>query len=145
MSEVIPYEQDFYAWAMHNAQLMRQGNLTALDLTNLAEEIEGIGISQKHALESRLIVLLTHLLKWQFQPGYRCGSWIGTINEQRKRIQYLLRDSPSLKPLLESKLVDAYDVAISSAAAETGLAETTFPTTCPYSSEQILDRNFYPG
>jgi hypothetical protein len=59
------YDQDFYAWTMHNAQLLREGRFNEIDRTNIAEELESMGKSQKRALNSRLTVLLAHLLKWR--------------------------------------------------------------------------------
>ena len=41
------YEKDFYAWAIHNAQLLREGKLSEIDVENIAEEIESIGKSEK--------------------------------------------------------------------------------------------------
>lgn len=48
--------------------LLKEGQLQALDITHLIEEIETMGRSEKRGLQSRLMVLLVHLLKWQFQP-----------------------------------------------------------------------------
>ena len=63
------------------------------DYTNLAEEIESVGRSEKRELGNRLEVLLTHLLKWQYQPeGRREGhSWADTIWEQRRQLIALLQ------------------------------------------------------
>ena len=101
--------------------------------------------SERRALESRLTVLLAHLLKWQFQPSGRSKSRQRTLIEQRKRIDRLLRDSPSLKPQLPELLADAYDSALRLAAEETGLDEGDFPAACPCTLDQILDAGFYPG
>jgi len=59
------YETDFYGWANEQAALLRSGQLSAADIENIAEEIESMGRSEKRELISRLIVLLTHLLKWK--------------------------------------------------------------------------------
>jgi Domain of unknown function DUF29 len=144
MNEALLYETDLHAWALHNAHLLRQRKFVELDIDNVAEELEGMGVSYKHALENRLAVLIAHLLKWQFQPEYRGNSGRGTINEQRKRTYQLLKDSPSLKYQIEDKIIDAYDIAISSAAGETGLAENTFPAICPYSFTRLMEKDFYP-
>ena len=53
--------------------------------------------SDKREIDSRLEVLLVHLLKWQVQEGFRSGSWSGSIREQRSRIEDLLGESPSLR------------------------------------------------
>lgn len=65
------YEQDFYAWTMKNAQLLRQGKLTEIDVEHVAEELESMGRSERRELINRLMVLLAHLLKWQLQPSLR--------------------------------------------------------------------------
>jgi len=37
-----------------------------------------------------------------------------------------------------------YHLARANAIGETGLAEATFPPTCPYSIEQVLSDRFWP-
>lgn len=68
MTETISYETDFHAWAMRNAELLRQGRLNDLDAEHIAEELESIGASERRELLNRPQVLLVHLLKYQFQP-----------------------------------------------------------------------------
>src|SRR2546428_80611 len=65
------YHTDFYLWTQDQAALLREGKVQALDLDNLAEEIESLGKSQRHELEHRLDGLLMHLLKWRYQPSRR--------------------------------------------------------------------------
>ncbi len=138
------YEQDFYAWLLESAQLLREKNFSQLDIVNIAEELEGMARSDKRQLINRLAVLLAHLLKWQFQSYIRSKSWQRTIKEQRKRIKLLLQDSPSLKYEIEQKIATAYEIAILSAANETSLDEDTFPESCEYSLDEILNQEFYP-
>ena len=52
------YEEDFYAWTVEQSRLLRSGELSAIDAANIAEEIEGMGRSDRRELKSRLIVLL---------------------------------------------------------------------------------------
>ena len=87
---MIDYETDFYAWALHNAQLLRQGRWSEIDVEHLAEELEDMG-NNKQELASRFIVLIGHLLKWEYQPTHRSSSWQGSINEQRLQINRLIR------------------------------------------------------
>ncbi|WP_254013394.1 DUF29 domain-containing protein [Limnofasciculus baicalensis] len=136
------YNEDFYLWTQKMAVALRQGAVSALDMENLAEEIENLGKSDRRALKSRLEILLMHLLKWQFQPNRRSGSWQCTIIEQRLRIQDILTDSPSLKNYLISILPEAHHNAILLAAAETTLPLDLFPKDCPYSIKQILDIDY---
>src|SRR3990172_2106222 len=106
------YDTDFYQWTFHNAELLRQGKLTEVDVQNIAEELESMGKSEKRELINRLAVLIMHLLKWQYQPEKRSHSWIETINEQRRQIILLLEDNPSLKYEIEEKIIRAYNLAI---------------------------------
>ena len=67
---MVSYDSDFYAWAMEQANLLRAGKLNEIDTVNLIEEIESMGRSEKRELENRLVMLLQHLLKWQFQQQF---------------------------------------------------------------------------
>jgi hypothetical protein len=141
----VNYEQDFYAWTVEQARLLRAGELSAIDAVNLAEEIESMGRRDRRELESRLTVLLTHLLKWQMQPDQRSRSWSATMREQRRQIEKLLRESPSLRPFVANVLAQAYSDAREDAADETGLPESAFPTECPFTLDEVLSRSFLPG
>jgi hypothetical protein len=60
-----------------------------------------MGRSEKRELVNRLSVLLMHLLKWRYQPGFRGSSWRASIDEQSYRLDTHLADNPSLKSQLE--------------------------------------------
>jgi hypothetical protein len=135
------YEQDFYAWTQEQTQFLRSGQWQLIDIQNLAEEIEDMGRAEKRELESRLEVLLMHLLKWQFQPSLRSRNWQLTIKEQRLRLQRHLKQNPSLKSAIPD-IFAVYQLAVVSAERETGL--DIFPDICPYTFEQILVEAFLP-
>ncbi|MCY7283046.1 MAG: DUF29 domain-containing protein [Cyanobacteria bacterium CAN_BIN43] len=138
------YEQDFYQWTQEMAIALRAGRVSALDWKNLAEEIESLGQSDRRALESRLVVLLLHLLKWRYQSEYRTGSWKATISEQRRRIRVLLEDSPSLKPYLLQCLENCFKDGRRQASDEANQALEVFPQVCPFLEAEILDDEFLP-
>ncbi|HEY7336729.1 MAG TPA: DUF29 domain-containing protein [Bryobacteraceae bacterium] len=138
------YERDFFEWTQSNAALLRSGRFDQADIEHIAEEIEDMGKSERRALESRLEVLLQHLLKWQVQSGGRSQSWRSTIKLQRREIFRLLSQMPSLKPKLKAALKDAYDSGMLRASAGTGLPESSFPGRCPFTLDQILDENLLP-
>jgi Domain of unknown function DUF29 len=137
----VDYEEDFYAWTVEQARLLRSGELSALDAANIAEEIESMGRSDRRAIESRLTVLLTNLLKRQLQPT----SWSATIREKRRQIEKLLHESPSLRPFVAEATAEAYAEAREDAAEETGLPEAAFPDLCPFTADEVLSRTFLPG
>jgi hypothetical protein len=140
--KIIDYETDFYSWTQQQAQLLRNQQFGQIDYNNLAEEIEDMGRSEKRELGSRLEILITHLLKWQFQPNLRSRSWKLTIKEQRLRLEKLLKENPSLKSSIEDLKESTYPLAVISAEKETGLS--SFPETCPYNLTEILFAEFFP-
>jgi hypothetical protein len=141
---MINYETDFYGWTQEQAALLRAGRLIDLDIENLIEEVETMGRSEKRELESRLTVLLLHLLKWKYQEARRGGSWEMSIIEQRLRFEETLKENPGLKPRLDDILLNAYKFAVLQASRETKISRNVFPASCPWAYEQILDESFYP-
>ncbi len=144
MSTSTLYDRDFYAWASEQAGLLRDGKLTQADIEHIAEEIESMGKTEKRELVSRLAVLLTHLLKWQYQPVRRGASWEVTIRIQRRDLVRHLRDNPSLQAKLDEAISDAYGDAILAAYGETAIPKQTFPATCPWSFDQMMAEDFWP-
>jgi len=138
------YDRDYALWIAETLQNLEQRNFEQLDIENLLGEIEDMGKSQKHALESNLAIILLHLLKWQYQPEKRSNSWKLTLREHRQRLQKALRDSPSLKIYYLKVLAECYQDGRELAADETGLDLTTFPVELPFTPENILDPKFLP-
>jgi len=139
------YQADYYAWLCHQAALLRQGRTADIDPDLLAEELEAMGCRERNQLVSRLIILIAHLLKWQYQPAHRSSSWRGSIVEQRVQVSRELRLSPSLKSVLPQAIDEAYADALRIAAKETGLDLGVFPPSCPYRESSILDDDFWPA
>jgi hypothetical protein len=136
------YDIDFHLWLTTTAELLRSRQLDDVDFDNLIEEIEDMSGSQRRELKNRLIVLLMHLLKYQYQPSKRSSSWVGTIWEQFYQIISLLEDSPSLKPYYLEIFNDCYLKAIPAASSETKLPLKTFPPESPFSPEDVINSDF---
>jgi len=138
------YETDFYGWIQNQAGMLKAGNFASLDLDNLIEEIEDMGKNRQRELESRLEVLLIHLLKWRFQSELSGPSWRFTIEEQRRRLVDHIQENPSLKPKIPEAQTKAYRYATFRASKETGISESKFPTLCPWTFEQVMAPDFWP-
>jgi hypothetical protein len=138
------YDADFYGWANEQAALLRAGRLGEADIANIAEEIESMGRSEKRELVSRLAVLLTHMLKWRYQPAGRRSSWRASIIVQRSRLADHIDDNPSLKPLIPKAMATAYEEARVVAGDETKLGEAAFPPTSPWSFDEAMNPNYWP-
>ncbi|WP_250122723.1 DUF29 domain-containing protein [Chroococcidiopsis sp. CCMEE 29] len=139
------YEQDYYLWLEQTAKQLALGRWNEVDVTNLVEEINDMGKSERRALESNLTVILLHLLKYKYQPTHRSNSWLASILEHRLRIKKQLKESPSLRPYLEKVFSECYSDAVLRAEVETGLTLTTFPEQLPLTTEEALDINYLPS
>ncbi|WP_449417316.1 DUF29 domain-containing protein [Phormidium nigroviride] len=139
------YELDYLKWIETTVEKLRSQDFSNVDWENLIEEIESMGRSERKSFKSNLIVVIMHLLKWQFQPELRSRSWKSSIVEHRRRIRDDLKDSPSLKPYLEEVFAECYWDAVEQASVETGLPLEVFPQLCPYTSIEVLDSNFLPA
>ena len=67
MTDTSLYDTDIVAWADRQVEELRRlaeaGVTNAVDWANVIEEIESVGRSERHAVESLIINALTHLLK----------------------------------------------------------------------------------
>lgn len=139
------YETDYLQWIETTVTKLQNQDYGNVDWGNLIEEIADMGRSERKSLKSNLIVILLHLLKWQFQPDKRSGSWESSIIEHRRRVQESLQDSPSLQPYLEEIFTECYTQAVKQAKAETGLPRESFPVIYPYYLQQVIEDDFLPN
>jgi len=138
------YEQDILLWVEDTVTKLRARDFDRLDLENLIEEVEALGIAQKKELTSRLIVLLEHLLKRLYVDSpYDFNGWERTIRTQRNEIQILLKQAPSLKNRWEDSFADAWDLAVKTVRQE--YRSVIFPDRWPYarSLESMLTIEFW--
>src|SRR5262245_36580276 len=126
MATAALYEVDETAWLEATADLIRQRRLDEVALDTLAEYLADMAKRDRREVFSRLVVLLSHLLKWEHQPEHRSGSWRGTMREQRRELRQLL-ESGTLRKHAEAVLADAYAEARRQAADETELSLDVFP------------------
>jgi hypothetical protein len=134
------YNEDFYAWTQETAKALAEGRTEGVDLRRVAEEIEDMGKSERHALESHFRRILVHILRLEYQPVKRTRSWTLSIAESRLRIRKRLEESPSLRASLPELLATAYEEAHLRTALETELEPEAFPEQCPYSLDDVLQQ-----
>ncbi|MFK0571737.1 DUF29 domain-containing protein [Endozoicomonas sp.] len=154
------YETDRYQWIEQQKQKFRNGQYDQLDIENLFGEIESMG-NELGTLEHRLTTLILHLLKYDYQTKvlnpvqaepYDCRDWLGTIDRTRLAIQKLVKKNPHIKPQIEEQLSEAYPDAKTLAIEAMNryvqthqrLNSSSFPKTCPWSYEQIMEGNWLP-
>ena len=141
------YERDFHAWTEQQTACLENRDPVELDWSHVAEEIRDMGISQRKALQSRLTVLIIHLLKLRYSRAVEPRrKWRHECDNARQEIADELERSPSLKHHRDEALAKAW---------RDGRRRTTFqmedhgenpdlPMDCPFMLEQIMDGNYYP-
>ncbi|MEL6437898.1 MAG: DUF29 domain-containing protein [Cyanobacteria bacterium J06621_8] len=138
------YRQDYCLWLDQTIEKLKNKELEKVDIDHLIEDLELMGGSERRALESNLVVVLLHLLKYKYQPEKRSRSWLSSIFEHRRRIRKAFKNSPSLKRHFSEELTECYQDSRKLAAIETGLAIDTFPIACPFAEQEVLDEEFLP-
>jgi Domain of unknown function DUF29 len=139
------YDHDFFEWTQVNADLLSRGCFEMADIAHIAEELADMGKSNRREVTSFLRRLIIHLLKWQMQPAQRRPSWIASIGDSRAQLEDIFEQSPSLRRFASESFGTVYPGARRFAAKETGLGQTAFPAECPYSFDQLLDSDYFPG
>jgi hypothetical protein len=81
--------------------------------------------------------LLSHLVKWEYQPEHRTRSWQGSIVEQRQELRRLAGRGV-LRNHAKAALTEVYREAVERAAVETGRPPQAFPAECGYSVDELL-------
>jgi hypothetical protein len=144
-------DDDFQAWLLEQAQALRARRYDLLHCDAVAEELEDMALSTERALESALEQLLAHLLKLRYEPSenerrMRERGWKVTVAEHRNRISDILDRSRTFRNKFEEFKIKAYSRARRLAGLDMiGLSnwQTEFPVQCPWSSEEILDDDFF--
>jgi hypothetical protein len=103
----------------------------------LREFLSDMAQREKREVKSRLVMLIAHLLKWNYQRKKRSRGWRVTIEMQRQELLDIL-DSKVLRNHARSVLAKSYRDAARLASAETGIAEAKFPEQCPYTLDSLL-------
>ena len=132
------YEADEHAWIADQIAALTAGELDRLDRFHLIEYLTDMTVRDQRELQSRLVVLLHHLLKVRLQPERLSRGWVNTIIEQQSEIRLIIEGIPSLGRQAQTIASAAYPEAIRRAARETGLATGCFPSESPWTVEQAL-------
>jgi hypothetical protein len=145
------YDDDFYAWTQHQAEVLRTMPVSdnRFDREHVAEEIEDLGKSERDAVRSQIRRIIEHLLKLTYSPAEQPRfDWMETIVDARQELSDKL--TPTLRGEVEGMLEKLYGDA--RRRATLGLrrygeadAAGRLPTTCPYSWDEIYQQDWYPG
>jgi Domain of unknown function DUF29 len=144
------YDDDYYAWTRHQAEVLRtmRRSDNRLDREHVAEEIEDLGKSERDAVRSQVVRIVEHLLKLQYSPAAEPRfDWMASVVEARRVLADKL--TATLQRDVETVLPSLYDDARELASiglrkfGETAAA-ARLPAACPYTLAQIRERGWYP-
>ncbi len=131
------YVEDETAWLDAMADRIQAGAIHEIDYPNLGEYLTDMAKRDRREVESRLVVLLRHVLKWIYQPEYQSRSWRSSIVEQRQEL-IRLASRGVLRNHADSVLNEVYPEAVERAAAETGLTLDAFPLECAFTVDELF-------
>ncbi len=124
--------------------MLRNHQFQQLDLEHLIEELEDLGKEKKNAVASLLEQVIRHLLLlqyWTKETEYNTINWQEEIYNFRTQLRRKM--TANLRNYLEEELNYIYEDALGFVKIKT--ANTViFPSQCPYSLEQLLDRDWLP-
>ncbi len=135
------YKQDFYVWALRQAELLRARRFEDLDIDPLIEEVEALARAELNAVLSDAGVVIEHLLKLEHSPATEPRSgWRASVREHRRRLRRAL--TPRLRQLLASALPELYrevrdDIAALLRDYGESAAADALPEACPYDLERL--------
>ena len=138
------YEIDNEQWLEQTINLLKNNRLEELDLEHLIEELEELSRRDKLTVESFLEQIIRHLLLYQYwteQNDYNSNHWKAEIMSFRTQINEYL--SQNLRNHLLTNQSKVYEKALKYVNQKTGY-KITFPKECPYSLEQLLEKNWLP-
>lgn len=134
------YDEDFALWSAGQAAHLRAGDWNAIDIENIAEEIESLGKRDRIEVQNRLDDVIAHLLKLAFSRdvGPRRGWW-STVRKQQSRIERVLEDSPSTRRRMDEFFVKVWPHAVELARDGLRVDEGhLIPDETPFTVEQMM-------
>jgi hypothetical protein len=142
------YERDYYTWAQEQARALREHRIEEIDRVNLAEEIEGLAKSEKHALQSRIARLLEQLLKLTYTRERMLESnargWQLSARNARDALHQLLHENPGLHSQLENIFIRAYRSDRNDTLRVLRLPDSAISEALTWTLEQTIDEKFFP-
>jgi Domain of unknown function DUF29 len=142
------YERDYYAWIQKQVRALRKHRVEEIDWANVAEEIDDLGKSEKHSVESQMARISEQFLKLAYASAriksQNRRGWELSIRGARHQIRKLLRESPSLRRKTPELFADAHETGRTAALIALNLPDSALPETSPWTVEQVLDDGFVP-
>jgi hypothetical protein len=135
------YHRDALAWSEHQAGLLRRvargERVNEVDWEHVIEEIEDVGLSELHAVESYLELIFVHLLKIKTWPhSDAVNHWRAELVSFQSNAQR--RFAPSMRQRLDG--ASAYRSAVRQVTLLNGGEQPDWwPAAFPFTIEELLN------
>lgn len=138
------YNADYYLWTQRQVAMLRTQSFDRVDTTLLAAEIMHLAHQQRKALKRHIRKLLRYFLKSQLYPERVSGRWLGKLCGHRDWIEKLVAEMPSMTPLVDGYIADAYADIAERLTRKANLPRSSLPETLACTKEQLLTHDFMP-
>ncbi len=135
------YDRDILSWSQHQADLLRRlargERVNDIDWTHVVEEIEDVGLSELHAVESFLDLILVHLLKvhgWPDSASTR--HWRSEIASFQKNAAR--RFAPSMRQRIDINKLYTDAVEQLDGIDYDSKPPRPWPSLCPFTVDDLL-------
>ncbi|TAE61648.1 MAG: DUF29 domain-containing protein [Nostocales cyanobacterium] len=137
------YENDYLAWLENNIKLLKLRQVADIDYENLITELEELAKNEKRRVRSLLEQIIRHFLLyqyWDLEKSRNAHHWAAEIISFRNQINEDL--TTNLRNHLDDNLSMIYSNALDYVKTKSQLIN--LPESCPYTLDQILDKNWLP-
>lgn len=141
----VSFENDLNSWLCEELSILGIEEADKYDISAIAKEIEGLRHSTPKELGSCFRLILLHFFKMAYHPEGQQMSWKITILLQRKNLIDCIEANPIPRDDVDDAIKTAYEEARILASNGTGIQYDALPEQCPWTFEQLIDNEFYPG
>lgn len=138
------YERDLLCWSEVQARAIEDRRWDDVDVVNVADEVRSLGRQLLREAEHRTEILVSYLLKWRHLAEYRGRAWKENIDRQRREIAEMFERNPTLAGSRQDLVAQSYETGRQRLRYETYFDETDFPSSCPFTVDQVFDVSYYP-
>lgn len=136
MEQTLANIQDGYKWAKETAQALRAGNLSAIDMNALVDEIESVYTGLERQLADYLDDALKGKLRLRYPASADTKENESLLAEALVQLNILFSSAPSIREALtEQTIDDAYQWVRRGIERDAGIQ---LPERCPYNRDVIL-------
>ena len=146
------YQTNYELWLEQQREALEKRDSDALDWDNLAEEVKDLSTLPCNLLNEYLMMLLLYLMKTAVQRDTYLdfnSEWMLNIAKNRILIKRLIKQYPkTFNSYLQTAITPIYEKVLELLLLERDWKRNKtydYPKFCPFTIEEILDKNFFPN